>query len=324
MRYTLTTKTVQGWLKMIRDKEMTFDHPLQREEGQWSATVASRFIRLLIRQIPMTCGYGQYLDNSFKPIDSVQRFSTLRNFYNDEFALVDTTKDINIKGQTYVLAGKKFSELDEKVKDEFLNTEMSVYDIIEATEEDIRDMFEGFNSGKPLNAKQLRVVYESNKFREAVRALSKHDFIQANTTVAQHKNSSDRDMIRQTIMLIATDDKHDFTSFRKDDMNNFVAEHGDEYLDTAKPMEKLFDQLFEYIGDKKLRMPYTSFPMMLACGFTFIDNPEKMKAYAEAVKDFARNYKDNNTYKSFPTSGTSDSKVVKQKFNYWKRLAAKC
>lgn len=324
MRFSQKPKTVQAWIKMIRDNDMSFDHPLQREEGQWSNATASKFIRLLIKQIPMPNCYAQYIDNILKPIDGVQRFTTIRDFYADEFALAEDTKDVIIKETSYTIAGKKFSELDEQVKDAFLNTEISMYEIMDATEEDIRDMFEGLNSGKPLNAKQLRPVYESNEFREAVKSLANHAFIQNNTTAAQHRNASDRDMIRQTFMLLATDDTHDYTSFRKDDINAFVLEDGDEQLGKVEQFKKLLEQLSANIGDKKLRMPYTSFPMMLACGFEFIDDHEKIEKYANAVRDFAKNYKSNNTYKSYGTSGTTDSKVIKKKFNYWQRLASNC
>ena len=46
-------------------------------------------------------------------------------------------------------------------------------------------------------------------------------------TKAQRKKEVDRDLIRQTFMLMCTNQENDFASFRKNDIDIFVASHSE-------------------------------------------------------------------------------------------------
>lgn len=120
---------------------------------------------------------------------------------------------------------------------------MHVMELVDASEEDILDLFEGLNSGKSLNAKQMRTVYENKELRETVRQLAEHEFIKINTTLAQKKNATDRDIIRQSLMLICTDDKHDYTSFRKQDIDAFLLNITAEQQNKLKEVDKILSLL---------------------------------------------------------------------------------
>ena len=133
-----------------------------------------------MQSIPLTFTYAERIDGADALLDGIQRFSTLRDFIADEFALASDTKPVIVKGQKKDIAGKKFSELDEQTQQTLLNEEIHVMELINATEEDIIDLFEALNSGKPLNPKQMRTIYENKELRETVRQLAEHEFIKTN------------------------------------------------------------------------------------------------------------------------------------------------
>lgn len=62
------------------------------------------------------------------------------------------------------------------------------------------------------------------------------------------KNATDRDIIRQSLMLICTDDKHDYTSFRKQDIDAFLLNITAEQQNKLKEVDKILSLL-----DKKIQ-----------------------------------------------------------------------
>lgn len=132
METNLQTKTIQAWIYAIKNNEVLFNHPLQRREGQWNAQQQAKFIRLLLKRIPLTFTYAERIKGNDSLLDGIQRFSTLRDFIADEFALASDTKPVIVKGQKKEIAGKKFSELDEPTQQTLLNEEMHVMELIDA------------------------------------------------------------------------------------------------------------------------------------------------------------------------------------------------
>ena len=59
METNLQTKTIQAWIYAIKNNEVLFNHPLQRREGQWNAQQQAKFIRLLLKRIPLTFTYAE-------------------------------------------------------------------------------------------------------------------------------------------------------------------------------------------------------------------------------------------------------------------------
>lgn len=320
METNLQTKTIQAWIYAIKNNEVLFNHPLQRREGQWNEKQQAKFIRLLLKRIPLTFTYAERINGNDSLLDGIQRFSTLRDFIADEFALASDTKPVIVKGQKKEIAGKKFSELDEPTQQTLLNEEMHVMELIDASEEDILDLFEGLNSGKPLNAKQMRTIYENKELRETIKVLSEHEFIKTNTTLAQKKNATDRDIIRQSLMLICTDDKHDYTSFRKQDIDAFLLNITAEQQNKLKEVDKILSLLDKKFNETKLHIPATSIPVIIMMAKPFMNNTEKFEKYCIVISSFSDTYKNNKKYRAFGGAGTTDAKIIKKRIAYWKDL----
>lgn len=245
--------------------------------------------------------------------------STLRDFINDKFALPANLLPVMINGEEKDISKKKYTKLDEATQGALLDAEIQIYEISDYTDEDVREMFRRQNSGKPLNPKQLRVVYGSNEFNAKVSQLANNEFISMISSKAQKKNGSTRDWIIQTLMLIATNQENDFTSFRSKDMNNFVAEHGDEYIEKMNTLEEALNRMknaFETIDD----LPATSIPMVLYSAYRITRDKKSFSRFVDIVIDFIEHYDENEEYKLFVQNGTSNPENVSARYNYWKNL----
>ena len=225
---------------------------------------------------------------------------------------------VTINGEEKNLSGLKFSQLDEDTQTELLKAELQVYRITDCTDQDIREIFRRQNAGKALSSKLVRVVYESDEFSDMVYSLANHPVMNKLMTKAQRKNGTDRDVIIQTIMLIASNQENQFTSFRAKDIDNFVSNYADQYLDIkdilAEAMDKL-DTSYEEIS-----IPATSIPQILYACYKIVKNKKSFSALTDKITEFVNTYDDNEEYKLFVQSGTTSQENVDGRFQYWRRI----
>lgn len=325
MDYTLRTRTIQSISKDIKNDTIRLTHKLQRSEGQWKISEKSDLIDSILRKYPINPTYAVKEDGILSIIDGVQRLSTIRDYLNDSFSLSKNLKPIVVKGEEREIAKKKFSKLDEDIKDVLLNAEFQIYELIDCTEEDVREIFRRQNAGRPLNSKQLRVVYGSDDFNETVYDLANHPFMDRIVKRVQRKNGTDKDLIIQSFMLISTTQENDFTSFKIKDMNNYVQNCADEYLDKAEILKKTLDNFEHFMGnnennEEEIKIPVTSIPMILCAGFRITRDKKSFSKLVEKIRDFLNNYDSNEEYKMFVQSGTSNHENVKGRYDYWRGI----
>lgn len=319
MKSTCRTKTISSIVNKLENGGIVLTHKLQRDEGQWNTQQKGFLIDSILRQYPVNPTYAVEDNGTYAVIDGVQRLSTLRDFINDKFALPANLSPVMINCEEKDISKKKYTKLDEVTQDALLDAEIQIYEISDYTDEDVREMFRRQNSGKPLNQKQLRVVYGSDEFNAKVSQLANNEFISMISSKAQKKNGSTRDWIIQTLMLIATNPDNDFTSFRSKDMNNFVAEHGDEYTEKMNTLEEALNRMknaFETIDD----LPATSIPMVLYSAYRITRDKKSFSRFVDIVIDFIDHYDENEEYKLFVQNGTSNPENVSARYNYWKNL----
>lgn len=319
MDYTCRTRTLQSLSKAIEKGNIVLSHKLQRPEGQWNVKQKTDLIDSLLRKYPINPTYGIKEENTISIIDGIQRLSCIRDFLSNGFALSKSMEPVTINGEEKSLAGLKFKKLDNDTKDAILNAELQIYELTECTEKDVREMFRRQNAGKPLNAKQLRIVNESEEFSEAVYTLAIHPFMDKLMTKAQRKNGTDRDLIIQTIMLIENKKKDDIVSFRTKDINLFIMQHQDEVSqDIISALTAAMDSFDSYF--EKVKIPLTSIPMILYSGYTVVKNKKSFSKFIEVVNEFLNGYNNNEEYKKFVQSATSDGENVRGRFDYWVKL----
>ena len=316
MDYTCRTRSLQSLTKDIEKGKIALTHKLQRPEGQWNRKQKTDLLDSLLRHYPINPTYAIKDENGMAIIDGVQRLSTVRDYINNKFAFSKDMESVVINGEEKNLAGLKFKKLDEDTKDEILKSELQIYELTDCSEKDVREMFRRQNSGRPLSNKLMRVVYGSDKFNDEVCSLVAHPFMEKLMSKTQRKNGTDKDVIIQTLMLIQTNQENDFTSFRPNDMNSFVSDHGDESLEKVSTLTEAMNRLNDSFDTIKLQV--TSMPQVLYAAYRVTKDKKSFSKLAEVIADFIANYDSNEEYKQFVQSGTGNQENVRGRFDWWR------
>jgi len=305
---------------------ISFSHKLQRPLGQWSPIMRSLLIHSLLAGFPVNPIYVVEENNTIYTLDGSQRTSTCIDYLGNKFALSKDTPNVqlNVKenGESivkeYELAGKKFSKLDAEVQSTLLACSLEFCTLSEYTDDEVREMFKRQNNGKPLTKKQLRIVNEPDEFSTIVYSLTMHPFMDKLMTKAQRKNGTDRDLIRQTIMLMETNQNQEFVSFRGRDIDSFIAGYS-ETISSGKieVLKTAMDKFNEAFSDK-VKIPVTSMPMILYSGYRIQKDKKSFSKLIEVINDFLATYDNNEEYKKYTVEGTSDVENVRGRFNWWR------
>lgn len=320
MDYTLKTRSLQSLVKDMEKGTISLSHKLQRPEGQWNKKQKSNLIDSLLRHYPINPTYGIVeTDGTLSIIDGVQRLSTIRDFIGNKFSLSKDMENVIINGEEKNLSGLKFNKLDEDAQSEILNSELQVYRMSDCTEKDVREMFARQNAGKPLSNKLMRVVHESDDFSNVVYSLTNHPFMDKIMSPVQRKNGTDRDIIIQAMMLISSNQEQEFTSFRTKDIDAYVTDYADQYLDRADTLKEAMDRFNESFDDE-VKIPSTSIPQILYSGYRIVKDKKSFSRLAEKVSEFIATYDSNEEYKQYVQSGTGSKENVKGRFDYWRGI----
>ncbi len=320
MDYTLKTRSLQSLVKDMEKGTISLSHKLQRPEGQWNKKQKSNLIDSLLRHYPINPTYGIVETNgTLSIIDGVQRLSTIRDFIGNKFSLSKDMESVIINGEEKNLSGLKFNKLDEDTQSEILNSELQVYRMSDCTEKDVREMFTRQNAGKPLSNKLMRVVHESDDFSNVVYSLTNHPFMDKIMSPVQRKNGTDRDTIIQAMMLISSNQEQEFTSFRTKDIDAYVTDYADQYLDRVDTLKEAMDRFNESFDDE-VKIPSTSIPQILYSGYRIVKDKKSFSRLAEKVSEFIATYDSNEEYKQYVQSGTGSKENVKGRFDYWRDI----
>ena len=315
METNLKRKTVQSILFDMDKGKISLTHRLQRPEGQWDKKRKTDLIDSLLRKIPLNPTYGCKDDKILGIIDGVQRFSTIRDFIDYKFAYGEIPDDypLFINGEKKDISGLKFKKLDDDVKQELLNAELQYYEITDYTDKDIRILFERLNAGKPLNSRQMRIIYESEIVNNEINELIAHPFMIKLISKTQRKNCADRDAIIESIMLATG-----HTSFIKKDIDRFTATELDNYINMFDDIRKALDVLDERI--ENIKLPITSAAFLIYAATKVVSENKNVDKLIDDIVEFSNNYNDNLAYKQFLKSGTSSIDKVQGRLDYWNNL----
>ena len=325
MKTASKERTLQWINNQHRKGNISFSHKLQRPIGQWNPKMKSLLIHSLLSGFPVNPIYVVDEEGTIYTLDGSQRTSTCISYLNNEFSLSKDTPNITITSKEngesiakeYEIAGKKFKKLDEEVQSTLLACSLEFCTLSDYTDSEVKEMFRRQNSGKPLNGKLLRIVNESDDFSDAIYSLATHPFIDKLVTKAQRKNGTDRDLIIQTLMLIESNTNQESISFRSRDIDVFVADYtvDENKISTLKTALDNFDKAFE-----EIKLPITSAPMALYAGYRVTKDKKSFSKLVGLINEFLIGYDNNEEYKQYVQSGTSNSENVVGRLSYWKNL----
>jgi Protein of unknown function DUF262. len=325
MKTSSKERTLQWIADQYKKGNVSFSHKLQRPIGQWSPKMKSLLIHSLLSGFPVNPIYVVEENKTIYTLDGSQRTSTCISYINNEFALSKDTPNISIDSKEngesvskeYEIAGKKFKKLDPDVQVTLLACSLEFCTLSDYTDNEVKEMFRRQNTSKPLNGKLLRIINESDEFSDIVYSLATHPFMDKLVTKAQRKNGSDRDLIIQSLMLIETNQEHEFISFRGKDIDAFVADHADSInTDKIEMLKTAMDKFDELLGEVKI--PITSIPMILYSGYRITKDKKSFSKLIDVINEFLSGYESNEEYKQFVQSGTSASENVKGRLDWWR------
>lgn len=326
-------KTVQSLVNDINKGKYNFELPIQRRAGIWNRKELSLFIDSIIRLYPI---YPALLNkhSDTKVLDVVdfkQRFTGLAAYVNNEFPLSKDLKPVNIDGIEYEIAGKKFNKLDEAVQDRFNTRDLTVITMVDATSEEINDIFDRINMGHPLTNGHKRSTIESDETRDIIYSLASHSFFEKVLTKAQYKKNFDRDVVIQILMLTEISDKYDFGSFRNDDMNKFIIHYNEliankETRDNTLAKVGIIKEALDKLNDEftsSVKIKNTSLPLICYGMYRIIKDKKNKEKYLEWVHNFLDTYDTNESYLAYCGSGTASAENVKGRLNYFREAIRK-
>ena len=319
MKVSSGNKPLQTVVNKIKRGNIVLTHKLQRREGVWSKSQASLLIDSLLRGYPINPIYT-VIDGKQAVIDGVQRLSSCYKYLGDEFALSKNLDPITISDNDYEIAGKKFSKLDDIVKEELLSSQIQVYEITEYTDKEVRNMFSRLNGGKPLNTAQKLTPEMSDELSDVVSSMLAHPFFSKFLTPAQLKSSVDLSIAIEVLMLSEISNEYDFGSFSKTDKQKFVQYYNDK-INTGKVelIMQALDEINEIFGED-VKMPKTSISFVVYAYYRCFKDNKSAEKLTGLVNKFFDEYDSNEEYKSSLQGGTSSTESVKSRLNYWRNI----
>lgn len=308
-------RSVYSITKDINKNKIILDFSLQRKKGQWNNKKKSLLILSAIQDIiiPNVFAEEESTTKNWLILDGKQRLSTLAEYLNDEFALD--------KSYSPEYAEKKFSELDEEIRDKISNAEITINIYQDINEEQREDIFLRLNNGQPLSASNLYRAKMGNKIRDFVDQAKQKAFMnKINFTKGQSRTSFEESILLETIMLVSGEGCNDFT---KKTINTFLSDYKENIEeDTYDTILNAMDLLNDIIADvdKYKNLKPISVPMAIHAATLCLKDDEKKNNFEKNLNEFLDDYENRQNYLQYCQQGTTSSKKVGGRFDYFNSM----
>lgn len=288
--------------RIVREKnKIRFDSTIQRGHV-WTQEQKSLFIHSLIYGYPFPPAYAQDKgDGELWMLDGKQRLSCVIDFCTGAFKLHKDTPD----AFGVEINGKYFEDLPDDFRSEIENTNFTIYQMVDMTDDERDEMFVRLNKGTALNKmEQTRAMYST--LINQVETIGKMQFFVNDVKLSKSAKNrfTDQELILQTAMLL--DEGHTFKGtggaqiqkyvnalkmkgelISDDVFNKFVK--ADDYLSTVTN-DITLDEIKEIF--KKVHVP-----IIIKTALKAIDNNVEEKVFGDFLVDFLiRNYSQETPY----------------------------
>ena len=324
-------RTIQQYKAMFQKGTVSFDHVMQRSYGQWDINQQSNWIhslainwpvpQLMARPMkePVTINGKEQLMNVYYMLEGKQRSLSTFHFIDDAYKLSPKTKPAKIDGIEYEMKNKTFSELDEEVQQAILSYSLSIISV-DATDEEIEELFFRWNSGSPLNKTQQGRAIMGTEWAIRFDELSNHPFIQIKSSFSatELKRATHEEAFKQTMLVLDTND--DASSFSAPSLLDYT-ERFKEDSENKLAIYQHFLPVFDYLDiafDKKEKVLFKKihFPASFIAGKYALDNdihPEEFYDWAQQFKHDFNNPESatiKTKYKDFMGQGSTHKAKV--------------
>ena len=243
-----TRNSLEFLYQMYKDGEFNFDYVLQRDSNQWTNAQKNTLIDSIFNGyvIPQIWTLVEKNTQNYKIIDGKQRMTTIFSYMNDEWKLAKTFEPVQCDGQYFDVAGKKFSELDPKMKKKITKYSIEILAMSDYTEEQLEEQFMRLNSGTPFKPTQKeRVALGTQiapKFDEKILNLPFWD--RCTPSVANSKTDVKLGIALECLMLL-TD--YECKGYGSAEIQKFAQYFRENYNETAvDELAMLLEKLDEY------------------------------------------------------------------------------
>ncbi|MDE6132366.1 MAG: DUF262 domain-containing protein, partial [Oscillospiraceae bacterium] len=296
---------IKEFCEDMQREKISRDTLIQREVNQWGNALKSNLILSILINRPIgtiLTATGRddtqnYAVNSL--LDGLQRSSAIFDFVNNKFKLSSKLKPIickfkdtesgEIVSKEYVIAGKKFKQLPEILRDTILNYRLTVYSYKGFADDELDNILYCVNSGKaPTSYQKMRFALGSNVMR-TIQPMCESTLWE-DISGCNSKNDSILCCIIRILMMIS----HYFcNSYGISDMNKFIDDFDNNIKMSAVSETAV---LIGQLADVKFEMSDNEIETLTACSIPHI--VMNMKKFNEMRKpDETRNYLD--CYKAF-------------------------
>jgi hypothetical protein len=313
----LTKATVPTTIKMIaRDYnsgKLNTRLSIQRSTV-WDEERSSLLIHSVLTGYPVPPIYVQIRpDDPNKTtwvLDGKQRITTFAKYLNDEFALDESTPDVN----GVEIAGKKFTELSEDLQDELKSENLVVYRFDDLQEEERDEMFRRLNNGMALTKMELTRVIASGNVMDFVQELTSKQFfaVSAAITDSARNRMVDEELVLQIIYLIHSNNP---VGLSGKDLREFAeqmkAEGGIPEHQKAM-MRKVTDYLSEVFPVREKFLKKIHVPMLFLTAIKAVERNIPAVKFGGWAQDFFKRFDmtKHNPYSSAARSGSAKKENV--------------
>lgn len=308
-------KTLKKWYDA---STLDLNHPIQRASAQWNNLQQSLLVHSILSDYIVPPLYltkeKQGKTTIYHLLEGKQRITSLFSFINDEFSLHPKTPVAVFDGNEYVISLKKFSELETELREEILGFFFTIYQIEDATEEEIEESFARLNSGTPLSKIQQARPKLGTELADWANKLVAKDFFQKslNLTLAQLRREDDFLMLMTGMMLLDTRCNNGFkikTSASAAECVRFAESIKNNYSqEKREDIELLVEYLSDTFGGAEYKfLKKNNVPIVMYVAQVAIEHGISEKEYLNTVVEF---YESDCTEAYNEASGSGNVKMV--------------
>lgn len=309
-----------------RTKILDFDCPIQRRYGMWNDYKKGLLFHSMLAGFVIPPIYMQKEDKGSKDsrgraisnyscIDGQHRLLSIFGFMNDEYPIDENVPTVEVDGEIYELAGKKFSELPEEIQQLISGYTFTIYNLEECTDEEIEEMFFRLNNGSGLSKTQIANVKLGMRLAKFVKETIARKFFTdvCHFTPSQYRRASDERTLLQAMMLLdVKDGDYELVSVSEGEIINYAETLHDNYSDEKRErLTKIIDYLEKGFDQKEKFMKVVNIPMFIYMADEALKVDVAASDFYEWFKQFADKYSPDCDYAQYCSTGS----IKKEKVN---------
>lgn len=324
---------IKDFVEDMERGKISRDNLIQREINQWGSLLKSNLLYSIMINRPIgtiltatgRSDTQNYAVNSL--IDGLQRSTTIYDYLNNKFRLSNKLKPILCKfkdtesgeiiSKKYAVAGKKFKQLPEILRDAILDYRLTICSYKGFSDSELDNILYCVNSGKaPTSYQKMRFALGSNVMR-TIQPMCDSDLWE-DVAGCTAKNDS---ILCSVIRIIMMYSLYECTNYGIAEMNKFI-DGFDENMDM--PTLTSVNELIEQFADIKNQMNDDELTALNACSiphfiigldrFNGYEENTQGKTYLECYRAFLAN-EDYKEFLEFSQSGSGNAQYSADNVN---------